>query len=48
MYILNYLIFLMANVRAMRPDGIVGVDSTGSGMETPNAVVQIQGIWNMP
>jgi hypothetical protein len=47
-YIKNYLVFLIANVLATRSDGIDGVKSTGSGAAAPNAVVQIQGIWNMP
>jgi hypothetical protein len=48
MYIENCLVFRIANVRATRFDGIDGVESTGSGIATQNAVTQIHEIWNMP
>ena len=48
MYTGNYLVILIANVRATCFDSMNGVRSSGSGVTTPDPVVQIQGIWNMP
>jgi hypothetical protein len=48
MYMKNFLVFRMANVRATRCDGIDGVESTGSGIAAQRAVTRLHGIWNMP